>query len=245
MIDLYQFPPAFNVPNLSPFCMKIEGFLRIADIPFQIIPLADTRQAPKGKFPFIRDNGVNIGDSELIMDYLESKMDFRVDGHLDSHQQACQHAFIRTLDEHLYWALLYSRWIEQHNFETLREKLYGHIPPPVSMIMAAKARASIRKQLEQQGLGRHNREEIYQKATKDIVHLSVLLGDHKWFGGDYVSKLDLTALAYLANIMIPELNSPLADAVRKNGNLETYYVRAMRMIFPAKPVSKPAANKVL
>lgn len=243
MIDLYQFPPAFNVPNLSPFCMKVEGFLRIADIPFQIITASDSKNAPKGKLPFIRDNGVNIGDSELIMDYLESKLDFKVDGHLDSHQKATHHAFIRTLDEHLYWTLLYSRWIEPHNFEVMRNQLFGHIPPPVSTVMAAKTRSSIRKQLDAQGMGRHNREEIYKKASKDIAQLSALLGDHKWFGGDYVSKLDLTAVAYLANILIPELNSPLAEAVKKHGNLETYYVRAARMIFPA-PSKKAAPAKV-
>ena len=37
MIDLYQFSPAFDVPNLSPFCMKLEAFLRVCNIPFQII----------------------------------------------------------------------------------------------------------------------------------------------------------------------------------------------------------------
>lgn len=242
MIDLYQFTPHFNVPNLSPFCMKIEGFLRITEIPFQIVEENDPGQAPKGKLPFIRDNGILIGDSELIIDYLESKLDFHVDGHLDSQQAATHHAFIRMLDEHLYWALLYSRYMEAHNWETLRKRLFAEIPPPVSTFQAHKLHSSIRDQLDKQGMGRHNREEIYKKASKDLAQLSVLLGDHQWFGGDYVSKLDLTALAYLTNIMIPELSSPLASVIKEYGNLETYAVRARRIIFPDEP-RKPKRPK--
>lgn len=231
MIDLYQFPSAFGIANISPFCMKVEGFLRIAEIPYQVVTISDARQAPKGKLPFIRDNGVAIADSELIMDYLESKYDFQVDGHLDSLQAASQHAFIRMLDEHVYWALIYSRWMEEHNWQTLKQHLFGHIPPPVSTALAAKTKFSIRQQLHQQGLGRHNREEVYRKAEKDLQALSVLLGDRKWFGGNYMSKLDLTAIAYLANILIDKMPSPLSDAVKKLGNLETYFVRVNRIVF--------------
>src|SRR5690554_3406110 len=240
MIDLYQFPPLFDVPNFSPFCMKLEGFLRIADIPFEIIATNETQQAPKGKLPYIRDNGVAIADSELVMDYLESKLEFQVDGHLASLQKATQHAFIRMLDEHLYWALQYSRYQEEDNWQTLKQRLFGHIPPPLSTVLAAKARYTVRQQLQAQGLGRHNREEIYSKACKDIAELAMLLGDKKWFGGNYVSKLDLAALAYLSNILIPELPSPLSGCVKKHGNLETYCVRVGRIIFPKSPATMKA-----
>lgn len=238
MIDLYQFTPAFDVPNLSPFCMKLEAFLRVTSIPFQIIHENDPRKGPKGKLPFIRDNGVVIGDSELIIDYLESKLDFRMDGHLDSQQAATHHAFIRMLDEHLYWILIYSRWIDEHNWPALRNELFYDIPPPVSTFLANKLRRQMREQLHAQGLGRHNSEEIYKKGRKDLEQLSALLGDHQWFGGDYVSRLDLTAIGYLCNILVPELYSPLADVVRECSNLELYAVRSRRILFP-DPVNKP------
>ena len=34
MIKLYQYSPAFGLPNASPFCMKLETYLRMAQLPF-------------------------------------------------------------------------------------------------------------------------------------------------------------------------------------------------------------------
>jgi hypothetical protein len=33
MITLYQFPPAWGVLNPSPFCMKVEMYLRMVELP--------------------------------------------------------------------------------------------------------------------------------------------------------------------------------------------------------------------
>ena len=38
MIQLYQFEPAFGLPNASPFCMKVETWLRMAALPFEVPP---------------------------------------------------------------------------------------------------------------------------------------------------------------------------------------------------------------
>lgn len=212
--------------------MKVEAFLKIAEIPYQIIIEDNPSNAPKGKLPFIRDNGITISDSELIFDYLESKLDFKVDGHLSEHDKVLHHATIRMLDEHLYWALLYSRWIDAHNFNVMKAEIFSDTPPPLNGIKANKRRKQVQVQLEAHGLGKHSSEEIYQKAKKDLVVLSKILGDHQWFGGDFISKLDLAATAYLSQIMIEKLNSPLAEMLKQLGNLETYVVRSKRILFP-------------
>lgn len=69
-IKLFQFPRMFGVPNLSPFCCKLETWLRIARIPYEVVNTSDPRKAPKGKLPFIEDAGHRIGDTSLIVDHL-------------------------------------------------------------------------------------------------------------------------------------------------------------------------------
>jgi Glutathione S-transferase N-terminal domain len=52
-IKLFQFPRMFDIPNLSPFCCKLETWLRIAGVPYEVVETPDPRKGPKGKLPFI------------------------------------------------------------------------------------------------------------------------------------------------------------------------------------------------
>ena len=51
MIKLYQFAPAFGLPNTSSFCLKLETYLRMVEIPFESVYSNEMGKAPKGKMP--------------------------------------------------------------------------------------------------------------------------------------------------------------------------------------------------
>jgi hypothetical protein len=59
MITLYQFEPAFGLPNASPFCLKLETWLRMAGLPYEAprMTLSAMGRSPKGKLPYIVDEG--------------------------------------------------------------------------------------------------------------------------------------------------------------------------------------------
>ena len=46
MIELYQFAPAWGLPNPSPFCIKLELYLKMTGLPFEVITENDTRKGP-------------------------------------------------------------------------------------------------------------------------------------------------------------------------------------------------------
>lgn len=72
MISLYQPAPAWGVLNASPFCMKLELYLRLAKIPYET-KLANPLKAPNGKVPYIKDGDQTIGDSSFIIAMVRTK----------------------------------------------------------------------------------------------------------------------------------------------------------------------------
>ena len=101
MLQLFQFYPAFGVRNLSPFCLKLETYLRMSGIEHEVVWSSSTRGAPKGKLPYIVDADVTVGDSELIIDYLIEKFGDRLDGKLSASQQALSVAWRRLFEDSL------------------------------------------------------------------------------------------------------------------------------------------------
>src|SRR5262249_24562064 len=106
MIRLYQFRPAFGLPNPSPFCMKAETYLRMTGLEYEC-PRADLRRAPKGKLPYIDDEGTLVSDSSFIIDHLKRKYGDPLDARLDAAARATALALQRLVEENTYWAVVY------------------------------------------------------------------------------------------------------------------------------------------
>jgi hypothetical protein len=49
MIALHQFPPALGLPNASPFCLKLELYLRMAGLPYRNSYTLKLHKAPQGQ----------------------------------------------------------------------------------------------------------------------------------------------------------------------------------------------------
>jgi glutathione S-transferase len=235
MIILHQFPPCYGLPNASPFCMKVENYLRMAGLPYQSAYGYAMAKAPKGKLPFIEDGGCLVADSGLIIEYLKTRYGNRLDRHLSERERATSLALIRLMDEHLYWAaVIQPLWVEDEGWETTRAQFFATLGGLMRYTFPGRARRRIQQQMRGHGMGRHSRDEIYQLACADLDALSDFLGDRPFFHGERPTTLDATAYAFLANIIEPPIASPAQRHALALQNLVDYCRRMQETYYPGE-----------
>jgi len=232
MITLHQFPPALGLPNASPFCLKLELYLRMANLPYRNAYTLELHKAPKGKLPWIDDDGVALADSGLIIDYLKRKYGDPLDGDLSPLQRAQALAITRLVEEHLYWTVLHDRWISEAGWALTGPGFFGGMPWPLRAIVPIVARRGIRAELRGHGMGRHTPEQIHALGAADVDALAELLGDQPYFLGAQATSVDAVAGAFLANILMVPLETPVKAAAAGRANLVAYCRRVAQRYFP-------------
>ncbi|MGH8553040.1 MAG: glutathione S-transferase family protein, partial [Methylococcales bacterium] len=225
MISLYKFYPAFGLTDPSPFCVKVETFLRMVALPYQAICLTDPRKGPKGKLPFIRDGERTIADSTFVLKYLIDTYRCPIDAELSPEQKAGALALTRMLEEHLYWAIVFERWIDPSNWERIRAQFFGGMPPVIRSVVPVLARIKVKSTLNGQGLGRHSAEEIHALAADDIQAVSDSLGHRDFITGDRPSSYDASVYAFLSSILYCTLDSRAKKVIFDFANLKRYCER--------------------
>jgi len=50
MITLHQYPGCWELPSLSPFCIKVETYLKMTGIPYKVVVENDPRHGPTGNW---------------------------------------------------------------------------------------------------------------------------------------------------------------------------------------------------
>jgi glutathione S-transferase len=232
MITLHQFTPHWGF-NSSPFCLKLETYLRMADLPHTVISEDILDKAPKGKMPYIDDAGEKIGDSNLVIEYLQTKYGDRTDAHLSPADRGISLAMRRMIDENLYWCMVYSRWVNEANWQTTRSIYFSNMPPVIKQIVPGLLRKDVIKSLKGHGMGRHSEAEIYAIGGRDLIALSDFLSAKPFFFGEQPTILDAAAYATVRNLVeVPEIVSPLNDQAKQLDNLVAFCDRMTDRFYP-------------
>jgi glutathione S-transferase len=225
MIRLHQVPGLGRAPSLSPFCTKVETYLRMADIPYESVPSVNPRGGPTGKLPFIEDGERKIGDSGCIFDHLREKYGERLDAHLSERDHAIGHALRRMLEEHLYWAIVYTRWYDERNAPRLQELFLAQVPRPMRPVLWRVALMMMKRTLHAHGLGRHDRAEIISRANRDIDTAAAILEGRPFLFGEKPSSYDAILHAFLSSILDVDMDTPLYAHAKKKENLTAFCKR--------------------
>ena len=231
MITLYNFGPAFGLPDPSPFVMKVETLLKMSKLPYR----TDTTgfaKAPKGKIPYIDDDGVVVPDSTFIRWHIEKKYRIDFDQGLDAGQKATAWAFEKMAEDQLYWVGVNDRWMNDENFRKGPVRFFDKVPAPIRPFVTAMVRRKLRATLHGQGLGRHSSDEILALGTRSINAIADFLGDKPFFMGSEPTGVDATMFAFACAMLCPHFESPSRSAAEGRENLRRYVGRMTARFYP-------------
>ena len=200
MLELVTLPPAFGMRNVSPFCLKAELLLSALDLPFRHSEEADPRKAPKGKLPFLITDQGTIADSELIVTYLDDVTQGRVYEGLSPEQKAQGFALTRLAEDHLYWIMVASRWLDDAWWPNIIDGFFHIAPKPVRPLVAGLARRQVRQTYHLHGLGRHSLEEQRSFAMRDLQALEDAVPESGFLYSEAPGVFDFTVAAMMAGI---------------------------------------------
>lgn len=231
MITLFGSGPNFGLPDASPFVTKAETLLRMSKLPFEKAPMSFSK-APKGKIPYIEDDGELLGDSTFIRWHLEKKYGVDFDKGLTSEQRATAWAFEKMAEDNLYWAIVHMRWMDESNFDRGPREFFKAAPAFIRPLVVAMIRRRVGKSLHGHGMGRHSPKEIVELGSRSLQAIADHLGSKPFFMGTEPTGADATIFAFVVSAMCPVFKSPLQEAAVSHDNLRHYIGRMLARFYP-------------
>ena len=231
MITLYRYGSFFGLPDASPFCFKAMMLLKIAGLEWKD-DFGGLRKAPKGKMPYISDDGTIIADSTLIRFHIEDKYGFDFEAGLDEEQKGIAWSVEKMLEDHVYWILLNDRWCHDANFNKGPRKFFDSAPAPIRGFIANMVRKKLIKATKAHGMGRHTNAEIHKFGKKAVASVAAILGDKPYFMGETVCGVDATVYAFMETLGREGFDTPMIAEVASHKNLRAYLDRMQAEWFP-------------
>lgn len=228
------------MPSPSPFCSKLECWLRMAEIPYRTELLSGPPRSSTGKMPYIRrPDGTILPDSSQIIRVLGQEHGRDLEAGLSPAARAQVHLVQRMVEEHLYWALARHRWIDPVSFAITRDNYFAAFPAPVRYVIAAVLRRQIRQSLHGHGLGRLPEPEIVDRARRDLDALAGLVGDGEWVVGQPTTA-DAILYAFLGGMLSFPHPSPMSQHLRQQAGLVALVERVRARWWPDGPLTPGA-----
>jgi len=232
-IRLFAFGGGWGVPfnTAAPFPLKLDAWLRMAEIPFEFVIANDPNKGPKGKSPWIEYGSVCMGDSSLIIEHLEERFGIDLDAHLDPQQRALAVSVQRMLEEHFHQCFEHQLFFGR-GAEARLQEFAATMPIPLCWLVPTVLKRTFTKQLFARGMGRHSEDVIIAQGKADLDALSELLGDKPYFLGDRPSSIDACVFGFLGVTLYVAGDNPLYQYGASIENLMRYCDRMRVRYYP-------------
>jgi len=235
LVYLFQFPRLKALPNLSPFCVKLEAWLRFSDIKYKNVEnLSVMHRSAEGTLPYVELNGVQYNDSAFVIRDLPEKLGIQsLDEGLSNQDKAISLAFERLVENSLFLGSAKFRCEHMDEILAMWPSKFGFVQPLFNLFVKKMMSSKINEKLMVTGLGKHKDDEILGIVSNDLQALSVQLGDKQFLMGDKPTKVDASVFAAVSLILYMPFETPVSQLVKeKFTNLQSYAERIKEKYWP-------------
>jgi len=208
-VYLYQSSRTPQIPSISAQELKLESWLKLQGITYENVDHKAKFTSKNGTLPFIEFNGKEIADTDVIIDTLGDKFEKKISDHLTEDQKNVEHAMMRMVENHLYWAIMHWRTSNVDNtikaYKIHLPTFYGSKIPVGILNMHFKFNICRKTQKRVKSQGMANIEEM---SKNDLTVLSNMLAEKEFMFGDDPSMLDMVVYSHLAQLIMVESEYP-------------------------------------
>jgi len=211
MLKLFCYPSTPHVYQISPFGLKVESWLRVNNIQYEMHP--GTTMGPKGKVPFVEVGGETVADSNIIIPHLKKLYDIDCDAGLSKQQQAVALAVTRMAEEHTSQIIFWWRYCKHlpvfARVVQVRERIFKPWKAPICEDLFLKILPrEFGDKFAKRGLAAHTEEQLTKFSNDDLRAISDLLGAGPFFFGNKATTIDCTLFGMLANFLFLPMDFP-------------------------------------
>ena len=240
---LYTFPPVPNSYSFTPFGLKVESFLRINKIPYEIV--YTSAFGKNATIPYARifdGDEVDLhsekfeekSDSNEIIRFLLESPEFDTspcEENLTSEQKAISHSCLRMLEEHTTQTAFYYRYffhmLEFCEATQLKDRAFMTEESKLGRLIFYFFKKGVKygtgQKAKYRGFTRYRSPEIvWTMACEDLQALEDLFvstttnGEHYFFGRSHPSALDCAVFGHLSQLLYITIDFPQQVYLKEN-----------------------------
>ena len=232
MITLIQYPRGQKIPSISPFCLKLETYFKVAQVPYESKLTVSTAKTTKKKLPAILDDQKLIEDSSFIIEYIQQKYNIDLDKNLTTEQKAITQSFKWLCERNIVSIVMWFRWADEKNWPLFREQVFAGAPWLIKVTIANAMAKNVKKTLWGSGYGRYTDSEKIHLLHQDLKALADYLGSKKFFFGDEIHMIDIICFSALAQIEYSTVTPQLNPLLNEFPTLKAHTQMIMKSYWP-------------
>lgn len=234
VVYLYQFPRTRLLPSPSAPCLKVETWLRMAEIQYENISCLFSPRSKEGTLPFVEYEGIEYPDSSFIIRDLTRMLGIKLEDHLNDEQKAISRAFEELAHNSLFASHKLFRLENISQFaELLPPNIFGFLHPLILHLCKRNYVNTTASMLAWSDMGKHSREEQIGIGSDDIRAISKYLGSKHYFCGFKPTRIDAALFAVLAQIVYAPYENDHLELIKKEcPNIMEYVERIKNRYWP-------------